>query len=161
MIQNPYDLLIKAINHDELNSYLVGSNDYSFTNPWVEHPTNLGVVFSSFNQYNEKYGPGSLDYKIQEALIRLFKTPQGTWWVVNIVYEYILGFIREKLLFNIDIKTLIPEINAAIVKHREHLIANKDFVGYKYDNGLWDSVSSMIIKINKELEKEDIQIAIY
>lgn len=154
-----YDNLKKSLLNDEIEKYLIGDKEYCFTSSLVEHPTDLSIIFTfGFNQYMKNERNDILNTEINKGLIKLLETPIGTWWVVNILYEYLYGYVDNSLLFKIDIENIVPVLKKKLKNFKEDLIHNKQYTGWRFKNGLWENTLNMIEDINKKLNNEGLSI---
>lgn len=151
---HPLEKLKSALEKAELDKYLIGEGDYEFPNPWVEEPTDLGVVFIlGFDLYVKEYGEGFLNDEIEKALRKLIETPIGCWWVIVIIHSFKYRFIENALKFNIEIEKLVPDLNVKLKYHKSELMNNMSWVGYRFNMGLWEQIENFVPEINKILSE--------
>lgn len=91
----------------------------------------------------------------------MLKDPIGTWWMLSIIYTYLFGFKEKSLLFTIHFHDLVPDINKSLSMFKEELKVTKGWVGWRFDNGLWEDVEYMAGKINEELKKNSATLINY
>lgn len=162
-MSEPIDMLKKAIKNMELRAYMMGEKGYGYQDPWVETPTDLSSIFIlAFNEYvNEKEGNKErLEMEIQASLREMLEDPVGTWWALSILYSYFFGYKVGSLLFTIDIAPLIPRINVSLKQFKTSLMNSKEWVGSRFQNGLWDDVIFVVDAINKKFKDEGKNIRI-
>jgi hypothetical protein len=153
--------LKEAMDKNKLHIFLWGEEGYGFTDPWIESPTDVSRVFlDGFNKYvtAEPEKKEDLKKELSHTLILMSRTPVGTWWVLSILHSYLFEYQENALLFQIDFHIVVPEINRGIKEFEENLKTNKEWVGWRFENGLWDVVTKMAKQINQELKKENLQI---
>ena len=152
--------LNQAINKNEFPAYLMGEKWYRFNDKWVESPTDITKVFiSGFNEYviQENENKEKLEKELFNAFVLILKNPVGTWWTISILYSYLFGYKENTLLFIIDINSLVPIINKSLMEFKESLKVNKDWVGWRFQNGLWDDVTYMVNRINETIKKNNFK----
>jgi len=153
--------LKEALNSSELNSYLMGENGYKFHDRLVETPTDITRIFiNGFNEYvaQREENIKTLKSAFNDAVIAMLKSPVGTWWTVFILYNYLFAFNKNTLSFEIDIQSIIPNLNKSLMIFKEELKKNKEWVGWRFQNGLWDNIVTMAEKINTVLDDDNSKI---
>lgn len=156
--------LNESIEANRFKHYLMGEGDYRFEDRWVEAPTDLTRVFiNGCNEYimQNEANRNKLKSEFRNAFIQMLKEPVGTWWTLSIIYTYVFGFKEKSLLFTIDFHDLIPDINKSLSMFKEELKVTKEWVGWRFTNGLWDDVEYMASKINAELKKKNATLISY
>ena len=157
------DALIKlkqALKNKELAAFLMGESGYQFVDPWAETPTDLAVIFiSGFNQYIAQ-GDGNkqeLEVELQNALNTLLNTAEGTWWVISILYSYLIGYKENSLKFKIEPASLIIPINLSLERFKSDLYGNRNWIGWRFENGLLQDLQFMVGEINVKFKEKGIQ----
>jgi hypothetical protein len=156
-------MLKHAIINNELHAYLMGQKQYGYQDKWIETPTDIAKVFiCDFNGYvnEDKGNKERLEAAIHTSFLIMLKEPVGTWWTLSIIYSYLFGYISNSLLFNIDIHPLIPHINKSLESFKDNLKSNRQWVGWRFPNGLWDDVVFVSRAINETLGDNSIKIQI-
>ena len=158
--RTPLELLEIALKKGEMVKYLLGEEIYYFPNKWIEVPTDLSIIFlRGFNLYVER--GENLDFfysSINEVLIKLLESATGCWWCISLLHTYYFAFIDNALFFKLDIQNLIPQINLSLCKHKNELYGNKEWVGVRFEKGLWDDLLNKVPKLNEKLKIENVTI---
>lgn len=159
----PIELLNAALQKNELLKYIKGEGVYYFANKWVEVPTDLNTIFiKGFNEYiiGNEDKTSFFHKKLDEALQTLTESPIGCWWCISILYSYYYGYIDNALIFKINVKHIIPKINISLSNYKSDLIKSKDFVGWRFEKGLWEDIINIVPKLNEKIKSFDVQIVI-
>ncbi len=157
------ELLNLALQKNELLEYIKGEGIYYFPNRWVEVPTDLNTVFlKGFNEYiiGNEDKVSFFHEKLDETLQILTESPTGCWWCISILYSYYYGYVYNALMFKINIKSIIPKINTCLSSYKEDLIKSKNYVGWRFEKGLWEDIINVVPKINEKIKSFDIQVLI-
>jgi hypothetical protein len=153
--------LRRAIANNEFEAYLMGENDYRFNDRLIETPTDLTRIFiGGLNEYVKETDKNKETVKqlFHDASITMLKKPIGTWWTIFILYEYLFAYKKNSLLFDIDVDPIIPHINTSLKASKDTLRNSKEWVGWRFTNGLWDNVVYMAEKINERLKGDKIKL---
>jgi hypothetical protein len=156
--------LNESIEANRFKHYLMGERDYRFEDRWIEAPTDLSRVFiNGCNEYimQDEANRNKLKSEFRNAFIQMLKDPIGTWWMLSIIHKYLFGFKENSLVFTIDFHDLIPDINKSLGIFKEELKVTKEWVGWRFTNGLWGDVEYMAGKINDELKKSNATLINY
>jgi hypothetical protein len=78
--------------------------------------------------------------------------------VTTLIDTYLFGFIENAFKIKIDLREIIPSLNKALLLHKHSLLRNKAYVGYRFEDGLWEITKLMCSKINTEIEKNGLRI---
>ena len=158
MPRDPYVELLSAISRNELEHYIMGEKGYAFTDRLVEHATNIAEIFlGGFNPATEAEGD-KFNNRLNEALINLLNTPEGTWWVTTLIHYWQSGFKEGALHFNIYLTDVIPLLSKALKIHKTGLLNNKKFVGYRFERGLWEITEKFVVQINETISDPRLKI---
>jgi hypothetical protein len=152
--------LKEAIEKKQVTAFINGKGSYQFTNDLLETPTNLDTIFlHGFNKYaKSKQDKEYLHQILTQSLIELTKSPIGLWWCISFIHNYYLGFHDKVLQFSFDTELVVKEINEVVLKRKEYLIKCKDFVGYRFENGLWENIANMVNRLNEKVQNHKILI---
>jgi hypothetical protein len=156
---NPLALTEQAIDRNELSELLMGRGEYYFPNKWAELPNDLTRIFiEGFNVYANKSESNRkiLNEKLVQALTSILQNPIGTWWCLSIIYSYLFGYKENSFNFEIDVNNLIDLINQSLKKYKKDLVKNKEWVGYRFENGLWEDIVFIAAKINDKINTHTI-----
>lgn len=129
----------------------------------LKTPTDLGRVFiSGCNEYimQNEANRNKLKSEFRNAFIHMLNDPIETWWMLSIICTYLFGFKEKSRLFTIHFHDLVPDINKSLSMFKEELKATKGWVGWRFDNGLWEDVEYMADKINKYLKENNAAVSI-
>jgi len=143
--------LESAVSANQMPLFITGVGKYKVSDPWLETPTDLDAIFlDGFNEYISKHDhQDELCCQITNALVSLCSQPVGLWWCVFFVHNYYFGFKENTLLFSFDRKKVFASINKFILQHKNSLINNKEYVGYRFERGLWQHIENMLVKVNQ------------
>lgn len=160
-MENPENQIQTAISRNEFVSLLMGENGYKHEHPLIEIPTDVGLMFiAGCNNFilKEKENIHKLKAAFDNAFNELLKTPSGTWWTLYIINDYLFAYLPGSLQFEIDVLAHIRKINNSIKKFEYDLRNSNEWVGYRFENGLWDDVVRMARQINEYLRSINSQI---
>lgn len=145
--------LEESISKMEVSKYIFGENEYAFVNKLLETPTDLDTIFlQGFNKFiisEEK--KEELSGFITKSLVELTASQLGLWWCIFFIHDFFFGYKEGALKFSFDIETVIESINQSIPKYKEELKTDKRFLGYRFENGLWEDSENMVKRINTKI----------
>lgn len=141
----------------------MGRRGYVFPNKWAEVPTDIGAIFVrgfdefvSLTEGNKK----QLKLELHRAFMKLLKEPEGTWWTLSLLHSYFFAFKEDSLVFSIDVNALIPYINHSLKAFKDDLRGNKNWIGYKFNDGLWEVIAQLAQEVNEKLIRENAPMLI-
>lgn len=152
----------EALLKKELILYIKGIGKYELPNPWIETPIDLDSLFiQGFNAYVKKNGRDTILHdEITNALISLCDNPVDLWWCVFFVHDYYFGYKEDELLFSFEKKSVFESIHKSIGQHKNSLIHNMSYVGYRFEKGLWGHVENMVLKLNSKFPETIIKLEV-
>jgi len=143
--------LEKALKSNQLLEYLIGLGEYNYVNRYEVTPTDPYTAFGRIRLYCEKKNQSILQ-PFLEALLELSSNKEYCWTSLYYVHAY-LNLIKGDNSHEYPVLN-IQNIMNNIKLHKAYLSNNKDWLGYRYEDGLWGDVKKSVEFINQKFELE-------
>lgn len=157
---NIEEMIIEAINKDELYKVLLGEGEYK-VEPGChigdDAPTDWGrILRQGIYRIYEKYPYLNVQQKYEDAIEYLLSTGIDEIYVgVELVFCQIIHEGLNSSPFNFNREKFLSEVRYKLVENKSELVKLKKWQGRGYENGAWGAFE----RINKIL-KEDYNTSI-
>lgn len=151
MIKNDYykDLLVEAINKDELLDFLEGRGRYYIDCNVADVPTNFDTVICTIFYLYEKNKEISIDKKFENEIIRMLNGNEiDIYCSVFLFTNYLYYDNLSKASFHLQVEKISLLIKDTLNKNKEKLKKYLKWTGQNKNNGVWDEM----IRLNKTLK---------